>query len=292
MLVLLCILTTFYDALLSIFKLNVSPSSFIRYTQSPARLPEPIYGPQGLERAAQVAYSSSLADTTLLVSQQWFTTVSRRTALDLQEAVRPSRKGHLFEHFIVVGWPPSVRVNPKVPPQQQLAAPTILYKARALATPLSIATRLDTRLPDSLCFLYVDSTQRRTASDRASSKTPWCTFASPTRYLDDACGDCFRPLLLSSFKRCAGCYVRSICAGTAVDPTTQHCQVKREARAEDPVSHRRPEQFGALVHIPDDRRRSIPLRCVRQPGGTALGTLLLPTTAWLVVRYHFPHLSH
>lgn len=57
--------------------------------------------------------------------------VSRRTALDLQEAVRPSRKGHLFEHFIVVGWPPSVRVNPKVPPQQQLAAPTILYKARA-----------------------------------------------------------------------------------------------------------------------------------------------------------------
>ncbi|ELR25289.1 DENN (AEX3) domain containing protein [Acanthamoeba castellanii str. Neff] len=48
----------------------------------------------------------------------------------LNEAVRPSRKGHLFEHFIVVGWPPSVRVNPKVPPQQQLAAPTILYKAQ------------------------------------------------------------------------------------------------------------------------------------------------------------------
>ncbi len=153
MLVLLCILTTFYDAFLSIFKLNVSPSSFIRYTHSPARLPEPIYGPQGLDRAAQVAYSSSsssLAHTTPVVSQQWFTTVSRRTALDLQEAVRPSRKGHLFEHFIVVGWPPSVRVNPKVPPQQQLAAPTILYKVRALATPSSIATRLDTRLPYSL----------------------------------------------------------------------------------------------------------------------------------------------
>jgi hypothetical protein len=179
MLVLLCILTTFCDALLSFFKLNVSPSSFIRYTHSPARLPEPIYGPQGLERAAQVAYSScSLADTTLLVSQQWFTTVSRRTALDLQEAVRPSRKGHLFEHFIVVGWPPSVRVNPKVPPQQQLAAPTILYKVRALAH----RCQLQPRLPS------VDSTQRRTASDRASSKTPWCTFASPTRYLDDACG--------------------------------------------------------------------------------------------------------
>lgn len=53
---------------------------------------------------------------------------SRRTAFDLQEAIRPRRKGHLFEHFIVVGWPPTLRVNPKIPPQQQLTTPVILYQ--------------------------------------------------------------------------------------------------------------------------------------------------------------------